>query len=121
MDKLEDTTSVVKLEGTEQEFMTVYQDLPIASAWTDHPKKYKFTGFELLYDNNVRVTARETYGLLEFLGDLGGLFDALYYGFAFIVSPLSSFVLSAELMMSLFRVQNNIRSKVKSVNFVDMF
>ena len=62
----------------------------------------------------MRVTARETYGLLEFLGDLGGLFDALYYGFAFIASPMTSIVLSSELMMSIFKL-----SKVKSTNFVE--
>lgn len=84
--------------------MTVWSGEPIISSWTQHPKKYKFTGLELLYDNNVNLVARETYGLLEFLGDLGGLNEALRVSFGLILAPLTSFVLSAELMMSLFRV-----------------
>lgn len=101
--------------------MTVWQEVPIISSWTQHPDRYKFTGLELLYDNNVNLVARETYGLLEFMGDLGGLFEALYYIFRFILSPLTSFVLAAELMTSLFRVQNKSNSRTKSLNFVEMF
>ena len=97
----------------------MYQGLPIASAWTNHPKEYKFTGFELLYDNNVMVTARETYGFLEFAGDLGGLFDALYYVISFIISPLTSIVISSELLMSIFRVKNRKLRQVWSTNFVE--
>ena len=121
MDVLDDESTFIKLDSYEQEFMTVWSEAPIISSWTNHPKKYKFTGLELLYDNDVNLVARETYGFLEFLGDLGGLNEALRVAFGFILSPLTTFVLSAELMMSLFRVQNRSKSEVKSLNFTEMF
>ena len=68
--------------------MSVWREPPIASSWTNFPKKYKFTGIELLFDSNVNLVSRETYGFLEFLGDLGGLYDALRIIFGFFLGPI---------------------------------
>ena len=46
---------------------------------------------------------RQTYSVLDFLGDIGGLFEALQYMGTAIVAPFSSFTLKVSLMVSLFR------------------
>ena len=46
---------------------------------------------------------RESYSLLDWLGDLGGLFDALRLLCHIMIYPVSSFTLQATLMAKLFR------------------
>ena len=41
---------------------------------------------------------RQTYSLLDWLGDLGGLFDALWYIVSLIVRPASAFALQKTLL-----------------------
>jgi hypothetical protein len=43
----------------------------------DYPFNYKITDLEILLDYDRTLINRNTYSLLEYLGDLGGLFDAL--------------------------------------------
>ena len=48
---------------------------------------------------------RSTYSLLDWLGDLGGLFEALSYICAVFIQPLTVFTLKTTLLTSLFRFQ----------------
>lgn len=48
-----------------------------SSAWTNYPSRYKFTGLEILLNFDLVIYNRETYDTLQWLGDLGGLNDAL--------------------------------------------
>lgn len=64
----------------------------------------------------MQLTERETYDVLEWLGDVGGLFDALYYLAYFFVTPLTTYKLRIELLSSVFRSsklseQNEVGSK----------
>ena len=69
----------------------------------DNPDtKYKFNSLVLYVSLDSLVTERETYGVLEWMGDLGGLFDALRYLGVFIVSPIASYRLKSELLTSIF-------------------
>ena len=49
------------------------------------------------------IINRETYSLLDWLGDLGGLVDALYIICMAIVSPIVSHKLRADLLSKVFR------------------
>jgi hypothetical protein len=49
------------------------------------------------------VINRQTYSLLDWLGDLGGLMDALYVFCHLIVAPIATFNMQAVLMAKLFR------------------
>ena len=49
------------------------------------------------------VTERETYSLLEWLGDIGGLIDAFRYLGGFIVAPIASLSLQSVLLSSIFK------------------
>ena len=44
-----------------------------------YPENYKVTGLEILASYDVVRINRETYSLLQFLGDVGGLYDALLF------------------------------------------
>ena len=48
-------------------------------------------------DQNISQIERSTYGFLEWLGDIGGLYDAMRIIAMIIVYPVSSFSLKAEL------------------------
>jgi hypothetical protein len=43
----------------------------------DYPNNYKITSIGVLMSYDKRLIIRKTYSLLEFLGDLGGLNEAL--------------------------------------------
>lgn len=49
------------------------------------------------------VTERQTYSFLEWLGDIGGLYDALRLIGLLMMSPFSSFFLKSELLSQVFR------------------
>ena len=48
----------------------------------------KITSVDIMIDPMKQMTIRQTYGLLDYFGDIGGLIDFLYYFFAFILHPL---------------------------------
>ena len=79
------------------------------SAWSKFPTqdnpngKYKFTSLEITYSQDQLTFNRQTYSILEWLGDLGGLFGSLSTIGAILVAPLSSFALNTELMTKIFR------------------
>jgi hypothetical protein len=45
---------------------------------TDFPNNYKFTGVEIWLNHDLNFHNRESYNLLDFFGDIGGLFDTLF-------------------------------------------
>ena len=55
---------------------------------------------------------RSTYSLLDWLGDLGGLFEALMYICAVIVKPLTAYTLQTSLLTSLFRFKEQRQSDI---------
>ena len=48
---------------------------------------------------------RQTYSLLDWLGDLGGLFDALRYIGIFLVEPVVRFKMHETMMSTLYRLK----------------
>jgi hypothetical protein len=69
----------------------------------NYPTKYKFTSLDIYIKDTFTVTARETYGLLDIFGDIGGVltFFTLPLGFILkcfpnmkILSILASFAYS---------------------------
>jgi len=52
---------------------------------------------------------RKTYSLLDWLGDCGGLTDALRFIAGLIVSPFASYALAAKLMSMILRFQQSDR------------
>mmetsp|Transcript_16052 Transcript_16052/g.20333 ORF Transcript_16052/g.20333 Transcript_16052/m.20333 type:complete len:101 (-) Transcript_16052:837-1139(-) len=98
-------------------------DQPRMSAWREHPHtksgiaklkiddlkhvqnadaKYKFISLDLMLGPNMVKHERGTYSLLEWLGDVGGLFDALKIIGHWLVVPFASYALKTELVSSIF-------------------
>ena len=53
--------------------------------------RYRFTGLEIDVSYDFLRTSRQTYGFLDWLGDVGGLTDALYIFFKAILLPYTTF------------------------------
>ena len=51
---------------------------------------------------------RETYDLLSWLGDIGGLIDALRYAITFLMAPYTAFSAKSKLLRSLFRMKSHV-------------
>ena len=68
--------------------------------WVNYPTRdnlnrdYKFCGFEINKGHDLEIWNRNTYSFLDFLGDLGGLYDALQSVCLALVAPFSSLALS---------------------------
>ena len=70
--------------------------------------RYKFSSFSMFVSPDLTVTERSTYSILEWLGDIGGLYDALFLICSALVKPFSSFWLTTEMISAFFReVSNN--------------
>ena len=76
---------------------------------TSYPTKenpdalYKFVSFDLYVTLDSLVTERESYSVLEWLGDIGGLLDALQYIGHFLVGPIATYSLKTLLLSSIFK------------------
>ena len=81
--------------------------------WIKYPTKdnlnrdYKFGGIEINKSVDLNLWSRSTYSMLDFLGDLGGLFDALRYMFTLVVAPFASLNQSQFLMTSIFKQKSH--------------
>ena len=109
---LVDETSIVKLGfDNELDFHQMTINLPQPSMWTNFPTAekplalYKYSSLNLYMSQDTKIFNRETYGFLDFLGDLGGLNDSLTVILSRIVNPIAGFALHASLLTSLFRWQ----------------
>ena len=81
-------------------------DISFMQTWPTKENPYnqlKFGSAWIELSTKQTVVARSTYSLLDWLGDLGGLFDALYYMASLIVRPASAFALQATMLVSFFR------------------
>ena len=99
--KLEDETALINFMQDEQTFYGIanknfnLQD----SAWDHFPttekpfNQYKYLSFDLQLNKSLHQISRQTYSLLEWLGDCGGLMDALIFLSKLIISPFSVFAL----------------------------
>ena len=61
-----------------------------------------YASIQITLDEEISKYSRQTYSLLDFLGDLGGLFDALRLIAAALVSPFSALALKVSILSSLF-------------------
>ena len=70
------------------------------------------------------MVTRQTYSFLDWLGDMGGLFDALYLLGMIILAPISKFALKTELLSSMFRYRGSeegLISRTSSRRKLDFF
>ena len=69
------------------------------SAWINWPtveephNKYKYASIEWNMSLDQMTWMRQTYSILDWLGDLGGLIEILHYIGSFLVKPIAQFTL----------------------------
>ena len=108
------------------EFTQIELGLPAPSSkknWPtkQDPSKYKINSLWLELKLQKTKYERATYNLLEWLGDVGGLFDGLNIIFGFILWPASVFSLRAEVLSQVFRLSSNTslsKSKESQQNII---
>ena len=67
----------------DRDFHSTSQSMPEPSAWNTFPSeefpltKFKHTSMELNFSPDLLSVSRQTYSILDWLGDMGGLMDAL--------------------------------------------
>ena len=89
----------------------------LISSYSDWPEKgvkyeapagrYKFSSLALYLDQDETIIERQTYSMLDWLGDIGGLADALHFIAQFVVEPFVDFALQVKLMQSIFVTLKN--------------
>ena len=79
---------------------------------------YKYVSIEMTINLNRMNWSRQTYSFLDWLGDLGGLFDALYYFFYLLLLPFSSFRFDSWFLNSLFRFRPSSKQQLESEDLV---
>lgn len=52
---------------------------------------------------DLKTWQRQTYSVLDFIGDLGGLLDGLWYACAVTIAPFSSFTLNEVILTTIFK------------------
>ena len=117
MNILEDETGFVQYgEESEDTFLDFHMGSAAPSSWIYFPSKEKpssrffYTSMEIKMSLDLLTWMRETYSLLDWFGDLGGLFDALWYVVSLLVRPTSAFVLQTTLL-TFFRLQKSAESQ----------
>lgn len=71
---------------------------------TESPNnRYKYLSLELNLNLDRGSWNRQTYSFLDWLGDLGGLLDALFYLAQGLLIPFQSFTFNSKLLTTLIR------------------
>ena len=68
--------------------------------------KCKFASTYITVNSAKQMSVRQTYGLLDYFGDIGGLIDFLFYLATFILQPFSQFIYSHHILTKLFRTKS---------------
>ena len=101
---LDDETNLLPIATDERVFHTFELEKPQPTSWVNFPttlepnNKFKYASFDIYFSQDTQFWSRQTYSLLDFLGDLGGLYEAQKYIFGFLVSPISAFALKVATM-----------------------
>lgn len=112
---LTDETDFLQLgQQTLTTFYSAVNDMnPNPSSWNVFPTKenplaqYKFMSVSFELDKSLRLVNRSTYSFLDWLGDIGGLNDALVLIAQTITAPVSLFALQSKLLSTVFRFRES--------------
>ena len=62
------------------------------------------------------MTIRQTYGLLDYFGDIGGLVDFFFYLGTIVLTPVWQFIYSNHLLTKVFRASKERKASDVSIN-----
>lgn len=79
----------------------------------EDPTVYKYNAFYLELRPELTTIERQTYSLLAWIGDVGGLLDGLWYMFKIIVRPFTAFAVKAEVLSQVFRLSGSMKPELE--------
>ena len=95
---LQDESSYLQYgQATDYEFYSYNLPPPKPSSWSDYPTRenplgiFKYGSMEIGLSQDLTSWNRQTYSILDFIGDLGGLLDGLKYACLLVLAPFSTF------------------------------
>ena len=131
-----DETQLFQLgESEDREFHSYVDNIKsMYSAWQDFPTEenpytlYKYASMEINLFKDMRQINRQTYSLLDWLGDCGGLLDALFFIGEIFVNPISLYFARsriASLLVSMMPTNHTeekvVGDKAKREQFIKKF
>ena len=95
----------MQVGNSDDRYFTSHVDniAPKFSSWSNYPSKedplslYKFSSLEINLYRDLKVINRQTYSLLDFLGDCGGLLDALRILGELFANPVALYMLHTKI------------------------
>jgi hypothetical protein len=76
----------------------------LPSSYNKFPNGYKYIGVEVLLNMDILSTERQTYGILDYLGDIGGLSELLQLTVGWFLFRLSAMRLNALMINRLYHI-----------------
>ena len=67
----------------------------------ENPVMYKINSIYISMDMSITHIERKTYSILEWMGDVGGLFDGLKIVGGFLIWPIATFTMRLEMLSAL--------------------
>lgn len=118
-EKLEDSVHFLQIGNkVDYEWYSLTAGLPFISTWNQFPNRYKICGLQINISHDQTVTNRQTYDLLMFLGEVGGLNSILMLMGVLIIGWFSAFNSDSYLVSVLYMQSTNafqtLRSFLKS-------
>ena len=110
---MEDETAMFQVGQSEKDtFYELLMQQQLPSAWNhdleERPRgEYVFGRVLIDQENSIYKINRQTYNLLEWLGDIGGLLDAILFIAQLALWPIYNFNVSNYLMERLFRKKSS--------------
>ena len=103
LNEVEDEIDYFQVGQTDEDsFFDMTIQVPEPSSWNLWPERYKFIGLEVYFHYDKLLISRSTYGILECLGDIGGLAECVYYIGYFLLLPFTEFKLGSKLLSNIF-------------------
>ena len=68
---------------------------------------YKISALWIEFGPDLHVIERQTYSLLDWIGDVGGLLDGLRIVGSFLIAPIAAFSMRVELFTTAFKSKPN--------------
>ena len=113
-EQLSDETSIVQTGvSTDTVYYTYEKDWDVeASSWSKFPSeedprtRYKHVSVTINASADKRQISRTTYSLLDWVGDIGGLFDGLNTIVTFFLKPLAVYAMNTKVTQLTVRFRN---------------
>ena len=106
IDEVEDEDAIMNVgQQKEYSFLRLFMESNQQSSWTNYPENYKFFSVHFHLNDNIVFTERATYDLLDYISDLGGMYEALATLFGLLTFKMANIRLKALMTNRLFHLK----------------